>query len=85
MAATVIVLLLQQHTLMHMGGGVALTPAQLLDQQQKANTTMIEMEERRIEKMKRRQVRSAHQSPCKKHSAVLFYCAFRPSDELMEK
>lgn len=33
-----------------------LTPAQLLDQQQKASATMIEMEERRIEKMKRRQV-----------------------------
>lgn len=33
-----------------------LTPAQLLDQQKKANATMIELEERRIEKMQRRQV-----------------------------
>ncbi|CAN0362079.1 unnamed protein product, partial [Discosporangium mesarthrocarpum] len=32
------------------GGGV------LLEQQQQANTTMIEMEERRIEKMRQRQV-----------------------------
>lgn len=33
-----------------------LTPAQLLEQQKKANATMIELEERRIEKMQRRQV-----------------------------
>lgn len=40
-----------------MAGGGGLTPAQLLDQQKKANATMIEIEERRIEKMHRRQVK----------------------------
>lgn len=39
-----------------MAGGAVLTPAQLLDQQKKANATMIELEERRLEKMQRRQV-----------------------------
>lgn len=38
------------------GGAAGVTPAQALEQQQKANATMIELEERRIEKMKRRQV-----------------------------
>lgn len=46
----------QQLALSHMGGGAVLTPAQLLDQQKKANATMIELEERRLEKMQRRQV-----------------------------
>lgn len=40
-----------------MAGGGGMTPAQLLDQQKKANATMIEIEERRIEKMHRRQVK----------------------------
>lgn len=48
----------QQLALSHMAGGGGMTPAQLLDQQKKANATMIEMEERRIEKMHRRQVGS---------------------------
>lgn len=39
-----------------MAGGAVLTPAQLLEQQKKANATMIELEERRLEKMQRRQV-----------------------------
>lgn len=43
-------------TLSHMAGGATMTPAQLLDQKQKANATMIEVEERRLEKMQRRQV-----------------------------
>ena len=46
----------QQLALSHMSGGAVLTPAQLLEQQKKANATMIEMEERRLEKMQRRQV-----------------------------
>lgn len=46
----------QQLALSHMAGGAVLTPAQLLEQQKKANATMIEMEERRLEKMQRRQV-----------------------------
>lgn len=49
-----------------MAGGAVLTPAQLLDQQKKANATMIELEERRLEKMQRRQVTALLCSlPCK--------------------
>ena len=53
----------QQLALSHMAGGAVLTPAQLLEQQKKANATMIELEERRLEKMQRRQVTTLLFSP----------------------
>ncbi|CAM9997685.1 unnamed protein product, partial [Choristocarpus tenellus] len=46
----------KQNSISHSAGSL-LTPAQLLDQQQRANATMIENEERRMEKMRLRQAR----------------------------
>jgi len=46
---------------MERGGGATLTPAQLLAQQQKQNSTLVEIEERRLAKMRRRQEKELEQ------------------------
>ncbi|GMI10266.1 hypothetical protein TrLO_g6752 [Triparma laevis f. longispina] len=43
------------------GGGASLTPAQILAQQQKQNSTLVEIEERRLAKMRRRQEKELEQ------------------------
>jgi hypothetical protein len=43
------------------GGGPSLTPAQILAQQQKQNSTLVEIEERRLAKMRRRQEKELEQ------------------------
>ena len=43
------------------GGGNVLTPAQILAQQQKQNSTLVEIEERRLAKMRRRQEKELEQ------------------------
>ncbi len=43
------------------GGGASLTPAQILAQQKKQNSTLVEIEERRLAKMRRRQEKELEQ------------------------